>query len=125
MPAPARAPIVYTATGTVVPRDLIASVGALTGFGVIRFEDGRPLYDDCFIDAEGEMHAVEIELSLPHVCQRIMESAPGLALSKNGQDYVCALKEGHPPARGSSLIEAVFRAFIDAKAQPFSFAKAA
>ena len=95
----------------------MTQIARLTGYGDLHYNGEQPLYNDSFIDPDGVMHPVEVEFLLPHICQHILHRAPNLALAKAGTAYTCVLKEGQSPAHGASLIEAVFRAFAEAKTQ--------
>lgn len=100
-----------------IPREITCRVADLTGFGPLHFNGEQPLYHDSFIDPDGEIHPVEVEFILHHICMSIMQRAPQLTLAHDTAGYTCALKEGQAPQQGASMVEAVFRAFAEAKAQ--------
>lgn len=114
MTSPRPAPI--TVSTPELPRDLLISVAALANYGMIKFNGNQPLYDDAYVDGDGEIHAIEVEFMPTHVCQRIIDRAPDLELAKGTDGYTCVLKAGQTPGRGATLVEAVFRAFAEAKA---------
>ena len=107
---------------TPVPRDLVVRVGRLAGFAIYFVGDrayykqrpGVPSLVPGVPVAAGQ--ELEVEFSLPLVTHRILLRAPKLVLLQDGTQYLCALKPAQQPARGNSLVEAVFRAFADAKA---------
>lgn len=103
------------AGNSLVPRDLVVRVGRFAGFAIY-YDEGVPKYKErC--NVMGENREAEVEFVLPNVAMRIMTRAPHLAVKRDGSSYLCALSPGQEPERGSSLIEAVFRAFAAAKSQ--------
>lgn len=110
--APRVAPNNFSAT-PLVPRDLVVRVGRLAGFAVY-YDGGTPYYKERS-EVFGERGEVECEFNLPHVAFRIMSMAPRLLLERDGAGYSCSLKAAQMPQHGDTLIEAVFRAFADAK----------
>lgn len=98
---------------TAVPRDLVVRVGRLAGFAVY-YEAGTPFYKEA-VEFEGKVRDIEIEFLLPHICFRIMNNAPAIRVVRSDAGYQCALKAGQPLQHGGTLVEAVFRAFEQAK----------
>lgn len=105
-----------------VPRDLVLQVATLAGFTVAYTAAGTPMYKTGVETLPGEesgklyRHEVEAEFDLPRVAMKIMAGAPQLDLQRTAAGYICGLKQGAEPKTGASLVEAVFRAFVHAKA---------